>query len=112
MFFHFSDYIRSYWPFGVGSNLLSTLYQGPGGSEMPGIRILAESGVLGLLSICSLLVFSFMKGLGANFFVLTFFVLFFFYGSFLHPYSPVFLAMLSLLNLSREEPRSRNARVG
>jgi hypothetical protein len=96
--FHFMENIGSSWPFGMGLSNLSENYSGPGGSEMPGVRIVAESGIFGLLSLIALASFSFMKGVGAKFFVVIFFMLIFFYGSFLHPYSPVFLAMLLLLS--------------
>lgn len=100
IFFHFLDYIYASWPLGAGANGFLENYQGPGGSEMPGVRVVAESGVFGLLAIISLAIFSFMKGVGAQFFVVIFFVLLFFYGSFLHPYSPVFLILLSFISCS------------
>jgi len=96
--FHFYQYIISYWPFGIGANTLGVVYEGPGVSEMPAVRIVVESGIWGGVALASLALMSLMRSVGSRLFFVMFFVMMFFYGSFLHPYTPVFLAMLCVLN--------------
>ncbi|WP_336146494.1 hypothetical protein [Marinobacter salarius] len=98
IFFHFSQHIVASWPSGMGANTLAAVYDGPGGSEMPGVRIVAESGVWGVGALVSLSFFGFMRSVDSKLFMVLFFILMFFYGSFLHPYTPVFLAMLCILS--------------
>lgn len=101
MFFEFLRIAIESWPFGVGRDTLSEIYRGPGGTEMAAVRIIAQSGFLGVMVMVAFFTFVYMRSIGSKMFFCIFTMLLFFYSSFVAPYNFILLSMLALFSVQQ-----------
>lgn len=99
MFFEFLRITVESWPFGVGRDTLSEVYRGPGGTEMAAVRIIAQSGFLGVMVLVAFFSLVYMRSLGSKIFFCVFTILLFFYSSFVAPYNFILLSLLALFSV-------------